>query len=265
MRNIIIIFFFNILLFSNSFAQIKTEPLVIGEKFELYSKYNNTNYKISVCLPQGYEDSKEDYSCMYLFFGKDKKFLSASGLVTTLSDATGQAPRMIVVGVTNINWQRDLTPVPIKGRENSGGAEAFLSFVTNNLFKTIDNTYRTTSHRIFMGHSFGGLFGVYAFMQNTDYFDDYILISPSIAQRANYIEQAFEEKIKSAENLKNTFYVSVGDEGERMTRSVNWLKKGFEAKTHDNLKQKFEVFNQHNHHTLIPESLINGMLFIYKK
>jgi predicted alpha/beta superfamily hydrolase len=245
------------------FGQLNTNPLSIGEKFELYSKYNNTNYTISVCLPKNYSKDTTDYPCMYLFYGRDAKFLAASGIITSLSDATWQIPRMIIVGVTNIQWQRDLTPVPIEGRESCGGAKEFLSFVTQDLFPSIDSNYRTTDHRLYMGHSFGGLFGVYSFIENPEYFDDFILISPSIARRADYIEEAFKQKIMHSDNLSNKFYFSSGSEGARMLESVLWLQEGLQSKHHENVKWKFELFEGHNHHTHTQASLMNGLLFIF--
>ncbi len=247
------------------FGQVKTEPLVIGEKFNLHSKYNTTDYEISVSLPQDYHTGNKRYPVLYLFYGRGAKFIAASGIVTSLSDATWQIPRMIVVGVTNIQWQRDLTPVPIEGRDNCGGAPEFLSFVAKDLLPTIDKNYRTTDHRLYMGHSFGGLFGAYAFIADDTYFDDFIFISPSISKRADYIQQAFREKIENSTDLTNKFYISIGSEGSRITRSALWLEEGLEAKNHDNLTWKFELFEGHNHHTHTQNSLINGLLFIFDK
>ena len=189
-------------------GQLTTEPLVFGEQFELYSKLNDTNYKISVRLPDDYSTDSVDYPCLYLFYGEDKKFFVASGIAASLFEATWQTPKMIIVGVTNMDWWRDLTPVPIAGREGTGGADKFHSFVVQDLFKTVDTNYRTSDQRIFMGHSFGGLFGVYSFIDNSDYFDDFLLISPSIAERADYISDAFKKKIFANENLRNKFYIS---------------------------------------------------------
>lgn len=250
--------------FSLCFGQLNTEPLVIGEKFDLHSKHNNTDYTVSVCLPKNYNKDTVKYPCIYLFYGGDTKFIAASGILTSMSDATWQTPRMIIVGVTNIQWQRDLTPLPIEGRENCGGAKEFLSFVAQDLFPTIDSNYRTTDHRLFLGHSFGGLFGVYSFLENPEYFDDFILISPSIAQRADYIEEAFEQKIKNSNNLSNKFYFTSGSEGARILKSILWLENGLGSKHHENVKWKFELFEGHNHHTHTQESIINGLLFIFE-
>jgi predicted alpha/beta superfamily hydrolase len=166
-----------------------------------------------------------------------------------------------------MQWSRDLTPVPIKGMEDkSGGGKDFLSFVTNDLFKFIDNTYKTNDHRIFMGHSFGGLFGVYSFIENPENFDDYILISPSIATRADYIQDAFKQKIiNSNDELNNKIYFSLGSEEARIQKSSLWLLEGLESKKLKNLKWKYEVHSGKNHHTVVPISLMNGLLYVFGK
>lgn len=242
-------------------------PLIVGDQIDLHSKYNNREYEISVFLPENYSKDTTKYSCLYLFYGGDQKFLAASGIVTTLSDATWEIPKLIIVGVTNMQWSRDLTPVQVTGMEgNSGGGKDFLSFVTKDLFKYIDSTYKTNDHRIFMGHSFGGLFGVYAFLENSNSFDDYILISPSIAVRADYIQDAFKQKIlSSSDELTNKIYFAVGSEESRMLKSSLWLIEGLESKKLKNLKWKYEVHPGKNHHTVVPISLMNGLLFVFGK
>lgn len=242
-------------------------PLIVGEQIDLHSKYNNRNYEISVFLPENYLKDSTKYSCLYLFYGGDQKFLSASGIVTTLSDATWEIPKLIIVGVTNMQWSLDLTPIPVAGMEgNSGGGKDFLSFVTNDLFKYIDNTYKTNDHRIFMGHSFGGLFGVYSFIENSKSFDDYILISPSIALRADYIQDAFKQKIlNSNDELINKIYFSLGSEESRIQKSSLWLLEGLESKKLKNLKWKYEFHSGKNHHTVVPISLMNGLLYVFGK
>lgn len=263
-KHVIIIILLNAIFWVSVGQDIR--PLIVGEQIDLYSKYNNRSYEISVFLPENYSKDSTKYSCLYLFYGGDQKFLSASGIVTALSDATWEIPKLIIVGITNMQWSLDLTPIPIKGMDKSGGGKDFLSFVTNDLFKFIDTRYKTNDHRIFMGHSFGGLFGVYSFIDNPKHFDDYILISPSIATRADYIQDAFKQKIlTSNDELNNKIYFSLGSEESRMQKSSLWLLEGLESKKLKNLKWKYEVHPGKNHHTVVPISLMNGLLYVLGK
>ncbi len=117
-----------------------------------------------------------------------------------------------------------------------------------------------------MGHSYGGLFGVYSFIENPKNFNDYILISPSIATRADYIQDAFKQKIlNSTDELNNKIYFSLGSEESRIQKSSLWLLEGLEAKKLKSLKWKFEVHPGKNHHTVVPISLMNGLLVFGKE
>src|SRR4028118_1489490 len=101
-KHLIITILFNAI-FLVSVGQEK-RPLIVGHQTDLHSKYNNRNYEVSVFLPENYPKDTTKYSCLYLFYGGDQKFLAASGIVTTLSDATWEIPKLIIVGVTNMQW-----------------------------------------------------------------------------------------------------------------------------------------------------------------
>ncbi|MEM9886060.1 MAG: alpha/beta hydrolase-fold protein [Bacteroidota bacterium] len=250
---------FGSLIFLN--AQINTLETPTGAYFELEVAQRADNYKVLVTLPRGYEESDGEYPCLYLFYGDVHKVQAASGMANMLY-LSGQIPPVIVVGITNMNWGKDLTPIPVKGREESGGADAFHAFVTQNLFKTIEARYRTSDRRILMGHSFGGLFGVHCFMKNPNDFDDYILLSPSIAERADYLATAFKEKIRSNSALQNQFYYSVGSESTRIMTGALWLYDGL-SRADENIRWQFELVEGTNHGSVVPISFINGLKFIF--
>lgn len=250
--------------FSTSNAQENIQQTPTGAFFSLYSDHNETNYQVSVTLPRGYEKGDKNYPCLYLFYGDIHKVQAASGMANAMS-LSGQIPSMIVVGVANMQWGRDLTPIPVKGRSESGGADAFHAFITQDLFKVIDDRYRTSDRRIFMGHSFGGLFGIHCFMKNPDDFDDYLLLSPSIAQRADYLETAFKEKIQNTKGLKNQFYYSVGSESTRVMRGALWLYEGLGRASHEEIRWHFELVEGTNHGSVVPISFMHGLQFIFEE
>ena len=64
---------------------------------------------------------------------------------------------------------------------NSGGAAAFLDFLERELIPFIDRTYRTnTSDRGLLGHSFGGVFALYALEQRPALFQRVVAASPAM-------------------------------------------------------------------------------------
>ena len=60
------------------------------------------------------------------------------------------------------------------------GSENFLKFLTTELIPKLDHDFRTQPHRIIVGHSFGGLFGLYSLIKAPGVFKGYILASPTL-------------------------------------------------------------------------------------
>ena len=74
---------------------------------------------------------------------------------------------MIIVGVMNVDRQRDFTPDKIITRRenNTGGGAEFLAFLEQELIPEIDREFRTNSFRMLFGHSLGGLLVSHAYLQ----------------------------------------------------------------------------------------------------
>ncbi len=88
----------------------------------------------------------------------------------------------IVVGI-NYGDDRDIDYTPTETNYGKGGSEAFLNFIKKELIPRIQRDYRADTlrkNRTILGHSFGGLFGAYAFAKHNDVFGNYLLLSPSL-------------------------------------------------------------------------------------
>ncbi len=86
----------------------------------------------------------------------------------------------MVVGIANIDRNRDFTPEVIEGLP-SGGADRFLDFIESELMPFVDENFRTAPHRTLIGHSLGGSLVVYALVERPDLFQAAIAISPAIS------------------------------------------------------------------------------------
>ncbi len=146
---------------------------------------------VLVWRPEGYERSSRRYPVLYVldaeyFF---PQAVSAVQFLSELGYERGQhpIPEMIVVGVVNVDRDRDYTPshapVQSQGRlsfPTSGGAAAFEEFLAQELVPLVDSRYRTQPHRILSGWSLAGLFTVYAYLERPQLFSRYLAISPSL-------------------------------------------------------------------------------------
>jgi predicted alpha/beta superfamily hydrolase len=177
-----------------SFESPDTDEIVIGETYTLYSDVLEEDRQYIVYLPGSYDDdssSPQNYPVLYLLDG-GAHFPSASGVVQFMSSGINgnrQIPELIVVAIPNTDRTRDLTPTHTTtgydGEETdflepSGGADAFLEFINDELFDEIESEYRTLPHRTLVGHSFGGLLALHALLHKPDMFQFYIAIDPSL-------------------------------------------------------------------------------------
>src|SRR6267143_5404311 len=155
-------------------AQEKDQAIKIGEKFTFHSRTLNEDRPYWVYLPESYNSrsqAPEAYPVLYLLDG-DALFHSATGLVQFMSrNGNVQIPELIIVAVPNTNRTRDLTPTHSLrnqlGKESasltsSGGGDAFLRFLEEELVPRIEANYRTLPYRILLGHSLGGLIAIQA-------------------------------------------------------------------------------------------------------
>ena len=163
---------------------------------------------------------------------------------------------------------RDLTPAA-SGEEyaNGGGATEFYDFVKDELFPLVEKKYSTAkSDKIYFGHSFGGLFGIYALLRDDGIFDEFFIASPSLWWgESQLIRDALDEgKLRS--NLKAKFIMLVA--GSREIRKGKTDKAGIlkVADLAEILKARgfsceFRLYEGASHGEVIPLALRDLVLF----
>lgn len=163
---------------------------------------------------------------------------------------------------------RDLTPAA-SGEEyaNGGGAGEFYDFVKDELFPLVEKKYSTAKRdKIYFGHSFGGLFGIYALLRDDGIFDEFFIASPSLWWgESQLIRDALDEgKLRS--NLKAKFIMLVA--GSREMRKGKTDKAGIlkAADLSEILKTKglsceFKLYEGASHGEVIPLALRDLALF----
>lgn len=161
-------------------AQMLESSIAIGTSTTLWSDTLNESRRVLIHLPKHYRTSNKSYPTLYLLDG-EAHFVHGAGIAEFLA-SSGRIPELIVIGVTNTARTRDLTPVTSETEKSpeAGGADDFLAFLAGELLPYIDRQYRTEPFRILAGHSFGGLFTVYALIERPAVFQAHIAISPSL-------------------------------------------------------------------------------------
>ena len=170
----------------------KNNDITIGKVITIDSKILGEQRKIMVFVPHddyGPGASGQRYPVVYLLDGEGH-FSSVMGMMQQLSEVNGNAvlPGMILVGITNTDRLRDLTPTHAAtgyngdsaSVKNSGGGEAFMSFIGKELIPYIDSVYPTAPYRTLIGHSLGGLTVINTLIHHPQLFNAYLAIDPSM-------------------------------------------------------------------------------------
>ena len=263
-------------------AQEKDPAIKIGEKFTFRSKVLNEDRPYWVYLPESY-DSKtqapEAYPVLYLLDG-DALFHTATGLVEFMSrNGNDQIPELIVVAIPNTNRNRDLTPTHSLttqiGKESgslasSGGGDAFLRFLREELVPRIDASYRTLPYRILVGHSLAGLLALHALLTAPATFQGILAIDPSLWWDNQTVVKKEKEFLATAKGLHNGVFISVANTPQIGTfnnpkfneETVRTFARLLELNSHG-VRSKLKYFEAEDHGSVPLLSLYDGLLFIF--
>jgi predicted alpha/beta superfamily hydrolase len=208
-------------------------------------------------------------------------------IATTLNTYSnlGLVPSVILVGVgykdfsvmDSLRTRDDTYPVAIPEYEMSvsGGADKFLSFIDNELVPKVDKDYRTdTSKRVLMGHSLGGYFTAYAFLQHLsgkdNRFSSYIAASPSIHYNKYWLLNQLKAMSGGEGSQKKiNVYITYGgledDESEgdssimKLADLTNQLSKLLAVKQAHLVNYKEDVFSNLDHMDTQLPTFIKGL------
>lgn len=243
------------------------QPLVLGTKHSLRSAILEEERGFRLYLPPGYETSSERYPVLYLLDG-DAHFHHSTGIVQFLA-GNSHIPPMIVVGVSNTNRTRDLTP-PVRGDTrmplpNAGGADRFLRFLEEELASHIEARYRTQPYRILVGHSFGGLFALHALMNRPQSFHAYIAISPSLWWNDGELVDGAVKSLERLPEQERFLYMSMGSEGDHMLKPIQRLAAELEQARPARLTWRYS-FLENDHHGSTPHrTLYDGLEALFEE
>lgn len=155
------------------------EPNLVRQ-FAITSAVNGATYDIKVALPDDYLSSNGQCAVIYVLDGDDNFNLVASECARL--SARYSTANALVVSI-GYGRSRDLDYTPTETSSSMGGAAEFMQFIKEELVPRMEQEFRADtarSSRAILGHSFGGLFGAYAFAADNSLFGNYLLLSPSL-------------------------------------------------------------------------------------
>jgi uncharacterized protein len=224
---------------------------------------------ILVRTPAEYATNKASYPVLYMTDGDGHMGHTASTI--EFLTRNGRIPEMIVVGVTNTDRTRDLTPAKSTNKNaagelqfpTAGGANNFLKFFETELIPHIEKEYRVHPYRILAGHSFGGLFAIHAMISKPGLFNSYIAVSPSLQwENAEAFKRA-EEFLKNQKELKVTLYTSLGNEPGAIGENFDKFREVLGRTSIKGFEWQAERMDDEDHGSVVLRSHYSGLRKVF--
>jgi len=225
---------------------------------------------ILVRTPVGYEANNVRYPVLYMTDG-DAHMGHTAGTIDFLT-RNGRISDLIVVGVTNTDRTRDLTPEKSSAKNpagelqspTSGGADNFLKFFQTELIPEIEKQYRVQPYRILAGHSLGGLFAIHAMISKPALFQSYIAVSPSLQwENGETLKQA-EEYLKNQKEMNVTLFASIGNEQGGISENFDRFKEVLSKTNIKGFEWQAERMSDEDHGSVVLRSHYFGLRKVYE-
>ena len=225
---------------------------------------------VLVRTPVGYETNNIRYPVLYMTDG-DGHMGHTAGTIDFLT-RNNRMSDLIVVGVTNTDRTRDLTPVKSSNKNaagelqfpTSGGADNFLKFFETELIPEIEKQYRVQPYRVLAGHSLGGLFAIHVMMTKPALFNSYVAVSPSLQwENAEAMKRA-EDFLKNQKELKATLFVSLGNEQGGIAENFQKFRELLAKTSIKGFEWQAELMTDEDHGTVVLRSHYYGLRKVYE-
>ncbi|MBD8685181.1 alpha/beta hydrolase [Pseudomonas sp. CFBP 13719] len=165
-------------------------------------------YRIMISLPEGDVPYTGGYPVIYLLDG-NAYFPAFHAAKRAQAKLRGSI--LVAIGYpsdTPLDFARrafDLTP-PAPADRNTppqGGQDLFLDFIQTRLMPKVSEHFKVDEdQRSLVGHSFGGMLGVYAMFTRPTLFQHVVAVSPSLWWRDQFLlapERAFTERVRAGQ------------------------------------------------------------------
>lgn len=181
------------------------------ETITLDSKILGEKRVINVWLPPQYQTNLDSINVLYMADGGIKEdFPHIANTLDTLIQTKKIAPVMLV-GIENTQRRRDLTGATAVATDKEiapivGGANAFRSFVEEELFPLVEQRYWVNKNRSIIGESLAGLFVVETLFLKPEMFDNYIAFDPSLWWNDHHLVKTAAEHLNKFPSSPKKFW-----------------------------------------------------------
>ncbi len=148
----------------------------------------------------------------------------------------------------------------------TGGADAFLAFITQELKPFIDARYPTDpANETLVGYSYGGTFAFHTLISAPSTFERYVIGSPVLARDGGELiadERSYAERTSA---LPATVFLSAGeyeiDNG--ILESVEQMIETLRKRRYEGLVLETHIFEQETHESALAPTLSRGLRAVF--
>ncbi len=273
---------------ANARAPTGPAPIPDSVSFVVHSEAVAADFQISISFPSFYRQMPEARFPVLYVLDAWWTFGMATDITRVLA-ADQVIPPMLVVGVGYPGGigeavalrTRDMTPrksdeveeklaaeiAPFRPHPvlDSGGSDAFLRFLRDELIPAVDRDYRADpERRVLHGHSLGGTFVVNAIFEKPTAFTEYIASAPFLAldDLSRFADEA--ARSRAGESVPAGLYVAVGkNDYPEIVASVTAFTDGLQVRDYRDLRWKYTVFDGETHRSVMPVVLRDGLRWVF--
>lgn len=253
------------------------QQIATVDKVEIESEILDQKRQILIYTPQLYDENiLAYYDVIYVYDAQNRELFD---LVHSSIKFINTNKHYIVVGITSPYYEEtdyarnnDYLPEPLHTPKDKfyGGyccnSENFRKYITSEVMPYIESNYRTTKHRICVGHSLSASFSI-DFMLKNDLFDAYIAISPNFAYDQEQLATAFINfdfnKIKDSKFL---FITNANEDwkGWKVAREKVYSYISEEKNIPDNISVSLKSYPNEDHWNVFLPALTDGFKDYFK-
>lgn len=230
------------------------DPIPTHDSFVIESKILTETRTINVWTPPNYKSSSDSLAVLYMPDGGIKE--DFPHIANTLAEliASKRIKPVILVGIENTVRRRDLSS-PTEVEEDKkiapviGGAEKFREFITSELFKEVDQRYRTKTEKGIIGESLAGLFIVETLFNHPELFDFYIAMDPSLWWNNQHLVKNVKTNLAQFPASPKRFWFA-GSNAKDIAKHTKELAKILTEVNPTNLKWTYSNEPKEKHHTI---------------
>lgn len=235
-------------------------------KDSIYSEILKETRSLEIRLPKGYEaGSGERYEVIYILDGEWN--LEMFSFIYNFAMEDEFVPPVILVALPNTYMEgqnmrdRDFLPLEMKNNERAGGADKFLEFLRKEVIPYVGDTYPASGVNSLYGHSYGGLFSMYAMLAQPDLFETYYCTDPPLGWENGYVKKLAEELFAKDPGFEKTLWIA----GTSQNRSIPNMNKFLEKNAPKELRWETATYPNEKHNSVRLKGIYDGIKFRNRK